>query len=322
MKSLPEKITYASRQVLGSTIQKLRHLDYDAVDVDTIKDMLKPLFSGHYVVCAPIIPKGHRFYRGVRRPEKPGKVSELSYPPTAEITCYQRANRPGEPLFYCCTSRNVPFFELGLMPGECVAVSRWRSDERIILNNVGYMHEVFASKDANRQCPRWGGKREHPSYATQENQLITRFLSEEFTKVVLAGEEVRHKTSVAIAEKHFRQDITMPDGKRLAFSALLYPTIAMKANADNLAVKPEFVDLHFRLEQVEYIRVDDAQTAEYEYKVTILDFANTFGADGAIEWRGRRPQWRLKHKGEQLLLTVEDGQWVARNPAGEIVEPD
>lgn len=88
-----------------------------------------------------------------------------------------------------------------------------------------------------------------------------------------------------------------------------------------LSIRPSFVDNRFTIDQVEYIHIDD-HPADYEYKVAILDFANTFGADGTIEWKGGKPQWQLKQKGEMLTFTVEDGQWLARNSSGEIVLPD
>ncbi|MEI6423899.1 MAG: hypothetical protein WCP55_16915, partial [Lentisphaerota bacterium] len=174
-------------------------------------------------------------------------------------------------MFYCSTSRNTPAYELSLMQGDYVAISRWRNSKRMVFNNVGYTHEIFTNKGANRTCPDWGNNKDQPSCATLENQIVTSFLAKEFTKIVPLGEEVCYKTSVAIAEKLTQDEIAFPNGKKIKFAGLLYPTIAMRANDDNLAVKPEFVDLHFKLDQVEYLRIDthpDANTypgTEYLY---------------------------------------------------------
>ncbi len=53
------------------------------------------------------------------------------------------------------------------------------------------------------------------------------------------------------------------------FGGLLYPSMAVRANADNLALKQECVDNHLSIRKVEYIRVDDADTSGF--RVTILD---------------------------------------------------
>jgi hypothetical protein len=96
--------------------------------------------------------------------------------------------------------------------------------------------------------------------------------------------------------------------------------MAVRANADNLALKPECVDNHLSLRKVEYIRVDETDTSDF--KVTILDFADTFDEDGGILWKGRHPNWVMREKGQVLHLAVEGGRWVARNERGEIVEPE
>jgi hypothetical protein len=104
------------------------------------------------------------------------------------------------------------------------------------------------------------------------------------------------------------------------FGGLLYPSMAMRANADNLALKPECVDNHLNIRKVEYIRVDEADSSGF--RVTILDFADTFDEDGGIQWKGRLPHWVMREKGQVLHFAVENRRWVARNEKGEIVEPE
>jgi len=82
--------------------------------------------------------------------------------------------------------------------------------------------------------------------------------------------------------------------------------MAMRANADNLALKPDCVDLHLSVRKVEYIGVDEAD--ERGFKVTILDFADSFDEDGGIQWKGRRPHWVMTEKGQSCTL-----QWRIRD---------
>ena len=153
--------------------------------------------------------------------------------------------------------------------------------------------------------------------------MVHEFLAAEFSRVVEPGSEHEYKLSIAIAEKLLgplnteNGGSTIPAGSQ--FGGLIYPALAMSANADNLALLPEIVDQHLDLEQVEYIRVED-KTSETQFQVTVLDFANSWGSDGSIEWKGRRPQWQIQ-AGEAVQVSVENGRWVARDVNGEIIEP-
>jgi len=92
----------------------------------------------------------------------------------------------------------------------------------------------------------------------------------------------------------------------------------MRANSDNLVLLPEFVDRYVEHVSVEYIRVD-AVSGDLKYDITTLDVADTFAADGAIEWKGGVPGWVVP-RGGSISLNVEGGVWVARNGEGELME--
>ncbi|MCK4338528.1 MAG: hypothetical protein KAW87_00865, partial [Candidatus Cloacimonetes bacterium] len=110
-------------------------------------------------------------------------------------------------------------------------------------------------------------------------------------------------------EKHFSDDI---------FNGLLYPSIAIKARSDNLALKPHYVDKNLMIERVEFIQIISVKA--FEYKIKVLDLATSFGKDGSIEWKGHPGKWYLKKKGDELILSVENGRWVARDRNGKIIE--
>lgn len=120
-----------------------------------------------------------------------------------------------------------------------------------------------------------------------------------------------YKLSVAIAEKLFSDDM---------FDGLLYPTVQMQANADNLAIKPRYADSHLKFLKAEFARINAVR--EIALDIDVLDTAVELEADGKIVWRGRRDQWVLREQGDQLTLSVENGRWVARDNIGRIVDPE
>lgn len=291
------------------TIEELRALDLVSTEIELLKERLGTIIPG-YVLNSPIIQKDTMLYRGVEWEDKPQKIVDLSYPPSKYVKSLHRAGRPEKSLFYCSMSREAPFFELGAFPGAKVAVSHWQTTAPIVVNNVGYHQDVFGTLSSNRDCPSWGKGTEFEKLE-ETTAFIKQFFATEFAKTVPPGQEFLYKLSIAISELHFSSDM---------FGGLLYPSMAMRANADNLALKPECVDKYLSLHKVEYIRVDETDASGF--KVTILDFADTFDDDGGIQWKGRHPHWVMRERGQVLNLTVENGRWVARNEKGQIVEPE
>jgi hypothetical protein len=221
-------------------------------------------------------------------------------------------------MFYASVARAAVFFELRAAPGDCLTVSRWSLTEKIFANNIGFTPDVFQRYRSTRNelVPDWVVR--NPA-----NRIVHEFLARQFTVEVPPGMEHQYKLSVAIAEKlwgNITGDVPTDAPRDMRFGAIVYPSLAMRANSDNLVLLPHFVDKCARLEQVEYIRVD-AWNGDLEYKVTKLDFANTF-PNGNIEWKGRLPQWQVSPGGQLKLSVDEQGQWVAHDDLGRLVEPN
>jgi len=286
-----------SLKQIQDIIEEIRRLDLKVVDIDVIKEKLKPLFVG-YTLRAPIYEPGLKLYRGRVCNEKLNNIKDLTYPPAKLITKYQRVNRPGQSVFYCCASQRVPFFECFVKTGDKFILSQWKTVSRLLVNNIGYLNDNIM-----------GLQPKSLDELKEANILIRNFIDEEFTKNVDKGEEYLYKISIALAEKHFSDDI---------FNGLLYPSIAIKARSDNLALKPHYVDKNLMIERVEFIQIISVK--DFEYKIKVLDLATSFGKDGKIEWKCHPGKWYLKKKGDELILSVENGQWVARDGDGKIVE--
>jgi hypothetical protein len=187
---------------------------------------------------------------------------------------------------------------------------RWKTTAPLLANHVGYTDEAFKALGSNREHAKWD-----PAFPkTTEgdvDQLIVEFLAEIFTQPVPPGSEYRYKVSVAIAEKLFLDDI---------FDGLLYPTVQMKANADNFALKPRYADTNLRFLKAEFVRIKAVRA--FAYDLDVLDTATELMPDGTIVWKGHHDRWTLRNEGDQLTFVVEDGEWVARDAAGQVVDPD
>lgn len=308
-------------RVLRQRVTELKRIDLRTADIEILKQQLELFFKGFSVV-SPVLATGQILYRGVRWADKPANRERLGHPPPEAVPFYQRANRPHHPMFYSSIAREAPFFELDVQPGDHVAISKWRTTKKILVNNVGFASETFRALKSNRTPPTWGPP--HSLTTDLSNQLIAKYFAEEFTRVVSVGQEYLYKISTAIAEKLYIGNVNMAvsgdafEGEA-RFGGLLYPTIAMRANSENVVLLPEFVDRFLELMSVEWVRVDSKEP-DFKYKVTVLDYANSFSSTGEIEWKGRGPEWKV-HPGQQVMVSVENGKFIVRNERGEEVDP-
>jgi hypothetical protein len=173
------------------------------------------------------------------------------------------------------------------------------------LSLAGYTEEAFWRLGANRDLPNVDIESE-----TDANKAIRTFLAEIFSIDVKEWRTEWYKLTIAITE------ILIGDG---TFGGLMYPTIAMSARADNLALRPEFVADGLRFVSAKYVVVTG--TDGTSINVDTLDFAPGVLADGRLDWKGRMEQWILAKDGDALKFTAENGERVARDLEGNIVEP-
>jgi hypothetical protein len=292
-------------------IASLKSIDLTTVEIDSLKEMLIPLFEG-YIKRACRFAPGLEVYRAVKYDGIPDNIAKLKYPPKA-IARNNRASREGYSVFYSSTFMNAPFFEVDAKPGDTLVLSKWKTLEPLMVNNIGYTSTAFSKLGSSRQNPNFGALNDitqTPSW----NSLVDEFLDSEFSKIVPSGKEHEHlyKLSIAIAEKMFLADM---------FDGLLYPTIAMRGNVDNLAIKARYVDeVKLKFVNAKWYRIDSRDG--FQYKATETNFANSFKEDGTLEWKGRKGQWFLEKQRDQLTMKSENGVWVARDKFGNIVEPE
>jgi len=102
------------------------------------------------------------------------------------------------------------------------------------------------------------------------------------------------------------------------FNGLLYPTVAMAARSDNLAIKTDFVDQHLQFGRAELFDILVVRQDGFEY--ALRDFANTVSEDGLLEWKGRLPHYTVT-KDRPLMATAEGGRSVVRDRDGNVLEP-
>jgi hypothetical protein len=288
---------------LDERLAPLLRGDLETADLDDIAQAVWAATCG-LRFQAPQFAAGLLLFRA-RATDSVTRVADLSYPPPT-IAPLGRANRAGSPRFYAATFRNAVFFELLLNPGSTVFVSRWRTTSPALLHPVGYSSEVSA---------RFGSSRDPPAYGLQPHdepitKALRQRLSELFTQPVLEGGGVTYKLSAAIAECLAAEP----------FAGVIYPTVAMAANADNLALNASWADRHLLFLGVERIVV--REVGDGTRQVEIVDYATAAPDGAALEWKGRGPIWVLREQGSQLTLKSRGDIWIAQDVDEHEVDPE
>ncbi|MGC9986087.1 MAG: hypothetical protein ABSF35_20980 [Polyangia bacterium] len=270
-------------------------------------DLLAP-FLGEYKSLLPAFAPGVHLYRG-RVCRRPVRLGDISYPPLHLVRQLGRINDIGQSIFYAATTRSVPFFELSCRPDETLALAVWKTTDRMTLNHIGYTADNSRRLLSRRALDQVYDFTAGLSRDDLGNS-IRDYLAAQFSQVVPAGAEYRYKISIAIA-----RGLLAPSN----VDGLLYPTIAMSGNADNVALKPTFVDSSCRFMSVEFLSITSESATTRAFRV--IDSATHVALDGMLDWSGRALKWSAS-SARDLVFRVEADSWVAYDRHGNRVDPD
>jgi hypothetical protein len=299
-----EQVLPFSLERAMTVLETVQNTDLETVEIDDLVKQLIPAFMG-YIIRAIIIEPGHKVYRA-RVCSKPNFKCDLSYPPVHCVDKLQRVNKINEPVFYSSTLKESAIFEVMPSVGDYVAVSEWETTAKLVVNHVGYHSEHFEELKSNRTCPDY-----HEIASADRQRLESHIFSSHFSKVftekVRPGEEYRYKLSIALANK-LKGDV---------FDALMYPTVAMRANADNLAITTNYADSYLKLNRAEFLQVTAVN--EFSFDVNNMDIATHFSQSGEILWEGRPGHWVIREPFGSLKFIAENGSWRAYDKTGNPV---
>jgi hypothetical protein len=294
------------QEAIKKSIASLEKLDFKTASIQEIEDLLFPLFKG-YTVSAPSFDTGLYLYRS-RICTKPNYLHELSYPSKEHILEYGRANNIGQPMFYGSISKNIPLFELNAKVGDRLFISIWKTKAKLLINHIGFSDEVFKLLNSNREGNSLYQFVSNTRNFNDINTFVYNYLAAAFAKKIQRTESYLYRLSIAITNKLLMGDLL--DG-------VIYPTIAMNGNSDNIVIKPSYVDVNMDFVAVEYLEVTEVK--DMQYKIQILDSANEI-QEGKLIWTGKMLGWTLEGK-ESMSLNSDGSDWIAKDINGNRSDP-
>lgn len=267
---------------LRNRVNNITRINLQKTDIELIRDQISRLMKDYR--RTPIRHQaGTLLYRGrafSKSSEKPLRIADIALPPISTSTKFQRANRPGDPKFYCSLTPNALPFELRMERGQFIAIGTWQITTEMLTLPLGYSPKSFDKLESWRSLPTW---LEHEPDPAQ--RLLKNFCCDNFTAQIPDDQAHMYKISAAIAEVLLSEKrVSAHEG--IPVSAIQYPSVAMYADDDNLAVCPTFVEHHMRLVHIEFWEML-GRAFERDFGMKMLDHADSFGTEGEIEWKGR-----------------------------------
>ena len=299
-------IDLQNKEKVSQLIGEIEALDLRTETVGGIQALVNILLDGFPTSAINILP-GQYIHR-TRICQKPDNIRQVTYPP-ADFAVAGRGNEPGKPRFYGSIGRSVPFFELNPKVGDKIALSLWRTTGDMLLNRVGFTRESSISLGSKRELDKLYNPAGFLQELNEAELMVNAFLAKWFVKKTTPEETDLYKMTAAIA------NILMGGG---VFAGLVYPTVKMFGNADNLLLDPTFVDRSLQLVSIEYIEI--MENAGVNYTTELLDTAVNWDESGNIEWSGKQLGWNYKEV-SKIRMKAENGEWVNQDEHGHRIDP-
>lgn len=315
-----------NNQQLNELFEIIENYDTDTATLEEIKHLINPVLNSIFM-NTPLIDNSEYLFRSVNLGNlKPSKFDQIIYPPKDMLKNYQRLNEPFCPVFYCSTSKHSAVFEGRYKVGDLIAISEWEviEDKNLATTNIGYTK--FMENWTDRKNPKWHENTERFKGKSKEdierNYLVLDFLSKIFCKN-FDDKNSKYKISIAISNLlgfHTESENTFIKigheqfkGEN-AFEAVVFPSILMKAKADNLAIRRDIFHKKINFVCVEFLKITKVDENDFAFEV--IDFANEI-ENGDILWKGRPGNFTLtqgvltkleKTFENGFALTREDGK--------------
>ncbi len=220
----------------------------------------------------------------------------------------------------------------------------------MVVNNIGYTEFAFSQLGAKRAVPIWGPALSTvqmvslPSATQQEVKALLKkdeaaAIKEAFSRYFMCqispAESRLYKLTTALGEMHLG-DIQGPGDLR-RFAGILYPSVRMWANGDNVALLPWFVDNYLEFRKAVHVRIKHQKGSSID--IDYLDAAHGFDDEGKLKWLGRIKKWTLNRAYQEAKFIAKPGpdadgdysvaqdgipvHWEATDvQTGEIILPD
>ncbi|KIO50944.1 RES domain-containing protein [Flavobacterium hibernum] len=229
-----------------------------------------------------------------------GKVRDLGFikNPPLEVNkkngVYNRANTPDSTIFYCAFIPSVAILEVKPKVGQRIIIAEWyKEDKHDFIAYLLTNDKTVDNEGLKLSTTSFQQKMENQNpYFAEILGLHLEFLSSEFLKIIPVNSEKKYEYlfSAYFADIILKNDFEpLPDIEEpiAHYDGILYPSIAVKHESENLAIIPQSIKKLMPLKLIEGIVLetfyDNPKLDESPISVNVLRTATKFD-DERIYW--------------------------------------
>jgi hypothetical protein len=286
----------ASIAEFKETLAAIRALLARGADSKEFIPFVRVLAAWHGKVRVPVFNAGVRLYRATRYHTGLPTLKENLWFPPADRTPAGRANSSGRSVFYCSAHQSPALAEIEAGPYNIVAISEWVTQDRMIVQDLGFEEQALRRFAVDRRQPH---HLEDVENASEMELEARRFISDAF----LAEDEASYALTAAIAEVFSEGD---------AIAGIRYPSLALRGRSDNFALKPDYVRTRMRLEAATYYWLKSAsEDGTYDFD-PVADLSG-IDNDGSLSWT-YRDHVNVLPPGAALEVCLRPGRYPLQIP--------
>lgn len=222
-------------------------------------------------------------------------ISQLKYPPKHKVKKYGRCNIPEESIFYCSMIGLTSIKELKPKVGDLITETTWELQDkyRLVIVPLFYNQPTnapFKHPDTGEVIPRLINPqsfllqnrfeqsiKDYPPRLKSLSTYAMKVISEFFARDINSKNHLNYIYSAIFAHK-FLYEVPKSD----KIDAIQYPSVQSRLNDENLAIKPESLEKHYKLTEIsEQIVIQDPSMGNGAYIMTctgnVIEYDNVCG---------------------------------------------
>lgn len=224
-------------------------------------------------------------------------IKFLKYPPAELVSNYGRCNIPKQSIFYGSPIIITALNEMKPRVGDLITKSIWENADKKSLKLCPIFHFQPTNGTVNprswkleREFSRLL-KRDFPEELHNPVTNLSKFIAFHFSRFIHPEKNKDYLLSAYFSNKILNQ---FENG---TIDGILYPSVQSQLSFENIALKPEILDNHFKIKEVqESIIIKDPSDNEKGYGMDALSNSKEFDYDnGKILWSDSifQPQNRI-----------------------------
>ena len=284
-------------------VASLERTDLSKIDTMDLELRIRKLLTGHRRWVSDCIV-GQEIYRARKTDENITNISQIAAREHVHCSEFQRASYPGRSMFYASANFGSVLNEIDISVGDTILLSKWRTKFEFPVNSIGFNKKLLQKNEIekNDTAFQFGlpkGVVNEPAF-----RLVDNFIANQFTRKISSASDYKISATIANALMDYEDKIC--DERKKSIQAIIYPSLASRSTACNIAVRKGLADSVFELVALQKFYVEGL--ASEQHYVLIFKGAATVENGQIVGWDTGKPVERILPEATKSI-EISPGNW-------------